>query len=335
MTDTPVFFCFHPSHWPPNEALENGTGATKHYFTNTDWNWVLQTYHRLRDRGRPVTLAREIPEAGIVVLCSGTVPLAFKPGPRQFLVSVNADESPDVYAQMHITQNRIQARIMPDSYDVAHWPQPGLVKRDDGRGASFSSIAYFGDGKNLAPELRDRRWPEFLASRGIAWHLRDANSELNADYSGVDAVIGVRSFQHSGYIRKPGSKLFNAWIAGVPAILGRELAFREQRRSDLDYIEVGSFEETCAAIDRLAASPALRQAMIENGWRRAEEISVERITDRWEKLLFETAQDAARHWFTRSGTGREAFFFRCLVEKKVRGVTHRILRGIGQEQYAI
>lgn len=332
---SPVFFCFHPNNWPSDEVVENKSGGTNHYFINTDWNWVLQTYLRLRERGRPVVLAKELPQEGIIVLCSGTVPLAYKPGPRQFLVSINADEAPDVFAQMHITQNRIQARIMPDSHDVPHWPQPGLMKRDESRGASFSSLAYFGDDKNLAAELRTPRWSEFLASRAIAWHVRNAASQRNTDFTDIDAVIGVRSFQHSGYIRKPGSKLFNAWIAGVPAILGRELAFREQRQSELDYIEVGSFDETCAAIDRLAASPALRQAMIENGRRRAEEISVGRITDRWEKLLFETAQDAAQRWFARSAAGRERFFFRCLLEKKVRGASHRILRGIGREQYAI
>lgn len=335
MAYMPVSFCFHADHWPPNEAMEGKSGEASRFFTNTERNWVLQTYLRLRDRGLPVSLEREMPATGIIVLCSGAVPIDFRPGPRQFLVSINADEPPDVFAQMHVTQNRIQARILPDSYDVAHWPQPGIVKRDERRGTAFSSLAYFGDDRNLAPELRAPRWPEFLASLGVAWHLRNANSADNTDYSGVDAVIGVRSFQRSGFIRKPASKLVNAWIAGVPAILGNELAFREKRRSDLDYIEVRSYEEACAALRRLSESPALCQAMRENGLQRAEEVSVERVTDRWEEILFHIAQESAERWFARSDTSRKSFFFRCSIEKKVRGVAHRLLKAVGREEYAI
>jgi hypothetical protein len=37
-------------------------------------------------------------------------------------------------------------------------------------------------------------------------------------------------------------KLYNCWHAGVPAVLGAESAFRANRRSDLDYLEVQSLD---------------------------------------------------------------------------------------------
>jgi hypothetical protein len=89
---------------------------------------------------------------------------------------------------------------------------------------------------------------------------------------------------HTG---KPGTKLYNAWLAGVPAVLGPEPAFRELRRHELDYLEVTSVEEALAAIDRLRSDPALYRAMVDHGRERARDFSVEAILDRWTDLLWE------------------------------------------------
>lgn len=280
-------------------------------------------------------LVKEMPGAGIVVACSGLVAVDFRPGPRQFLVSINGDEAPDPFAQMHVTQNRSQARLVSDAHYVPLWPQPGIIGRDPTRGETFNSLAYFGDDRNIAPELLGADWTGFLAGRGVAWHVRNAQSSRNTDFSDIDVVIGVRSFRRAGYIRKPASKLVNAWIAGVPAILGREIAFREQRRSAVDYLEVDSVAAARDAVDRLAASPALRRSMIENGVARALEFTAPAIAARWRHLLFDLAQKAAARWSERSAASRRAFFLRRHLERKARGVAHRTLRAVGQEQYAI
>ncbi|MET0656934.1 MAG: hypothetical protein ABW110_02105, partial [Steroidobacteraceae bacterium] len=89
------------------------------------------------------------------------------------------------------------------------------------------------------------------------------------------------------------TKLYNAWLAGVPAILGPEIAYRHLRRSELDYIEVNSAAEALEAIERLRSDHLLYQAMIDNGVRRAEEFTVGRLTREWTSLLFDTLPAAA------------------------------------------
>jgi hypothetical protein len=335
VTDLPIFFYLDPANWPLPEVLAGARPHGTRYFVHTPWNWILQTYFLLRDRGRPVELANVLPDEGIVVLCTGEVPVTFVPGPRQFLVSINADNAPDPFAQMRITQNRIQTRLMAGAFDVPHWPQPDMIRRDPERGDALQRAAYFGDNSNLCAELKDGRWRQFLADRGIDWDIRDAGSSQNIDFSDVDLVIGVRSFQRSGYIRKPPTKLFNAWIAGAPALLGAELAFREWRRSDLDYLEVTSFDALCAAVDRLVQSPQLRRDMIVNGHRRAEEVTPDAIIRRWEYLLFDVARERAARWVAASDASRRAFVLSRIAEKKARGATHRLLRVLDLEQYAI
>ena len=300
---------------------------------NFNWHWTLQTYFWLRESGCTVHLAREFPESGIVV--TGILPEEFRPGRTLFVVSIVGDGSPEPFAQMHVVQNRLQTRLVSNSHHVPFWPQPGLTRRDPARGDAFNSIAYFGDDKNMAGELRSDEWSRFLAKRGIDWHVRNAQSSRNADFSDVDAVIGVRSFQRSGYIRKPASKLVNSWIAGVPSILGREIAYREQRQSALDYLEAGTFAQACDAVDKLAGAPGLRRAMIENGSKRAEQFTVPRIVARWQHVLFNLAQAAAVRWFESGPVARSFFFLRRQLERKSRGLVHRTLRAVDSEQYAM
>jgi hypothetical protein len=129
--------------------------------------------------------------------------------------------------------------------------------------------------------------------------------------------------------------LINGWIAGVPSILGREIAFREQRRSAVDYIEVATLAQARDAVDWLAGSPKLRRSMSANGAVRAEEFTTERLVSQWRHLLFYVAQKAAERWFSGSAAGHKRFFLRRQIQRKVRNIGHRALRAVGQEQYAI
>ncbi|MEL7505153.1 MAG: hypothetical protein AAFN18_22095 [Cyanobacteria bacterium J06554_6] len=148
---------------------------------------------------------------------------------------------------------------------------------------------------NLAPELLTDSWQRKLLSMGLKWEV--VSPEHWHDYSNVDAILSVRSFDYAGqYLYKPASKLINAWQAGVPAILGQESAFRAERQSELDYLEVTSAEEALIALKSLQDNPTQQSAMIENGRQRAKSTSVETVVKSWQTFLREVAEPAYTDW---------------------------------------
>ena len=135
------------------------------------------------------------------------------------------------------------------AYSSLHFPQPALIARDPARGDRIENIAYKGLSGNLHPEFHGKAWREFLAARGLRWvtdaveesQSRDDKSKLAwNDYREVDLVLAVRLPSRNVlgrsdlHPRKPATKLYNAWRAGVPALLGPELAYRELRESPLE-----------------------------------------------------------------------------------------------------
>lgn len=269
------------------------------HFTWSDTIWIDQTYLRMRDAGHNVRLSTTLPACGLVVYhpdsCERFEHLKF--GEDDVItVAVRADGGPQYGADFEIVQNRGSANGRR-CFSIPHWPQPGLRPRDPHRGATVQNVGYKGDLLNLHPAFRADRWETALEENSMRWlpaaqgFPDGSDTPLSVewnDYSKVDVVLGVRPDLDSRYPKKPASKLINAWHAGVPALLGPEVAFRELRRSELDYIEIQSPEDALAAIRRLRADPDLYRQMVENGKQRAKKFSVATITSRWVELLFDT-----------------------------------------------
>ena len=159
--------------------------------------------------------------------------------------------------------------------------------------------------QNIVPEFKDQSWKKRLNSLGLTWHLVYQNNRWN-DYSYIDAVCAVRSFEYRDYSYKTGSKLYNAWLAGVPAVLGVQASYRAERRSYLDYIEVSSLEESVDALKRLRDDRELRRKMRENATVRAQEFTPKKIIETWKHLLTDIAAPMYKNWcgastFTRIG----------------------------------
>lgn len=280
------------------------------------YNWTLQTYLHLKDGPIRCGLTHSMPSDGIVIAHRDFFPDDLRPGRRLLLVCIVADrEEPGLngrhpYAQLCLVQNpRDEMLVRPDPlWEAAYmpfWPQPGLIPRGEARGWAFENVAYFGQSKNLADQLRESTWARRLAELGLRWRVVP-RWQLN-DYREVDAVVAVRSFAGRDFSYKPASKLLNAWHAGVPSVLGQESAYRAERRSEFDYLEVGTFEDAVAALRRLRDDPSLRQAMVENGRRRAFDSRPERMVERWCTLLTDVATSAWRRWCARSDRERDAF----------------------------
>jgi len=261
--------------------------------------WIVQTYARLRAAGLDCELGSRAPRTGTLVFHNGHKSqlrrqLAY--GTDVTLVGIRGDRREALIADFEVLQNGLYADDRKRFF-VPYWPQPGLVARDPSRGERIARAAFKGFDNNLHPSLRGGEWADFLRSQGIEWvtdSMSHATSESIGvqvgwhDYREVDLVVALRpdaADQHSG---KPATKLYNAWLAGVPALLGPEFAYRELRRSELDYLEIAGMQDAKAAVLMLLDRPALYRAMIENGCVRARDFTVEAITKRWVTLLTDT-----------------------------------------------
>lgn len=127
-------------------------------------------------------------------------------------------------------------------------------------------------------QVLERRGLRFLADHGIEWvcdgnvYAQGATDGLQLqwnDFSETDLVLAVRPPSGDLHLRKPATKLCNAWLAGVPAMLGPESAYRSLRRDELDFIEVGARAEAEAAVLRMLQEPARYASMRERASERA------------------------------------------------------------------
>jgi hypothetical protein len=259
--------------------------------------WVLQTFLRLRSSGLPVSLSACLPETGIAIFSAKDRRRLLSAQkfarPRALLVAIREDVGRTPFADVEIVQNPSQLRGDRTMF-MPFWPQPGLLPRDAGRGDSLRQIAFKGYSGNLHPSFRSPAWHEFVASRRLVWHAdavdyaRTRTSSERIcwnDFTTTDLVVAVRPDDPSLHPRKPATKLYNAWLAGVPAILGPEIAYRAMRMDDLDYIEVRDSSGAMQAIDALLEHRQRYRAMIARAAQRAREFSTAAFVERWRRLV--------------------------------------------------
>ena len=280
------------------------------------YTWTLQTYLFMKQAGLPCQLVTELPRRGIVISHRDFLPSFLPPRAGVFLICIKADRNEHSWAHFHVVQNARDSLLARDRPAIAmdHWPQPSLIARDTARGTRCENLGYFGRELNLAPELRTQEWSAELTALGWTWSARDRAHWH--DYHDIDVTISVRDFETHGVSNdpvlnadsKPASKLVNSWHAGVPAIVGRESAFRRARRSRLDFIEVESMDDLRSALATLRANPSLYHDMVANGLRRAAEHSPAEVASQWKTLLTEGIAESLAAWraqnsFTRLANG--------------------------------
>ena len=253
--------------------------------------WIAQTHARLRDAGMPVRLDNRVPGEGLVVFYAGDKKRVWReidPRGRAMLVAVRSDRHPVGFADVEIVQNASSADGRRTRY-LPHWPQPGLLPRDPARGTRIRTLLFPGTPQNLDAGFAGEPWRRFLAERGLEFrcHYASAGGAPPAwhDYRDVDVLLAIRPAAMGLVPNKPAWKLFNAWLAGVPAILGPEAGYRELRRDPLDYLEAAGPEEAMRALQRLLDEPALYAAMVANGHARGADFTVAATLARWRALL--------------------------------------------------
>jgi hypothetical protein len=263
--------------------------------------WIVLTWARLRAAGLAVQLDNRLPDAGVVVFYAGDKRAIWRQqceGRSQaLLVAVRSDRSPVGFADVEIVQNLASADGLR-SLHVPHWPQPGLLPRDPARGGALRTVLFPGTPRNLHPEFLGAHWAAFLEARGLAFRCHfqaDAGSPpAYQDFRDVDLMLALRPAAAAQAGNKPAWKLFNAWLAGVPALLGPEAGYRELRQGPLDYLEIEAPEQAMAAIDRLLGQPSLYRAMVDNGLARGQAFGTAATLARWQRLNEDDLMPRAR-----------------------------------------
>lgn len=283
---------------------------------NGRYTWTLKTFVYLKQTGLPVQLVTKFPSRGIVISHRDFLPLYLRPRSNVFLVCIKPDRKEHTWAHYYIVQNdkdRIFSGPLADrARQIMHWPQPHLLSRKPERGHQCSNVRYYGRSMNLASELLAPTLVERLRAQGFDWGVMPS-SKWN-DYSEVDVVVAVRSLREQPGTRdplldpdsKPPSKLINAWLAGVPAIVGRESAFQSLRRSPLDFVEVETVEDFVSALTELRQNHALYTAMAENGIQRSRQFTTEAVLSQWQALIETGILPAYESWI-RKGRMRRMF----------------------------
>jgi hypothetical protein len=274
------------------------------------YNWTLQTYLYLKKKGFPCCLTACVPDEGIIIAHSDMLPCSLEPSANQYIVEIKPDRSLRcTFANFVIVQNQrdpIHRGFMIKSGFVDYWPQPGLVARSSSRGNRFENICYIGNHEQLIePEALSLE----IRKLGLNWRVVPREEWHN--YSDIDAIVAVRGCTVGPIyspILKPASKLRNAWAAGVPAILSPDPAFSDVRKSDLDYLEARDVPAIIDRLKQLMTNSDLRNSMVENGRRRAEDFSADEIVLQWIEIITEQLLPRFELW-RRSNYRRTAFVF--------------------------
>ncbi|MFT6902570.1 MAG: hypothetical protein ACJAXS_002786 [Colwellia sp.] len=291
-----VYF-YHPIFAELSEEELLGLNNSQRAFTTGPHVWIVQTYVKLKLAGYSVEGTSIAPKSGILLIHSHHF-FEFwnsaKTTSNIIVVSVRADRKPNPYADFEILQN-LQNVDSHKRFFIPHWPQPGLIMRNTNRGTEIKTLAFKGFLNNLNDMFNEASWQDFAREYSLEWIVdaepwksTDANyKKLNwGNYENIDIIIAIRQDLNNQYENKPASKLTNSWAAGVPCLLGPEIAYRQLRKSNLDYIEVDSLDSVKRSILKLISDPNLYEAMISNGKQRVIQFSEDAITEAWGNLIF-------------------------------------------------
>ncbi|MGG6240251.1 glycosyltransferase [Nodosilinea sp. AN01ver1] len=296
----PVTFVLkYPEKWPElfSESPPLDPASLHARIKTNEDCWIVTTYLYLKRKKLNVLISDRFTTGQINVVSSldySARDLAF----NSFVVGTRSDGFKPALCDFVVVQNRFQLGSATDAF-IPHWPQPGIVPRCQERGSIIKNVAFKGNDRNLYEPFRSPEFKRELEKLGLELKVSGGSVEGIVswnDYSTDDLVLAVRDLTESDILVKPASKLVNAWIAGVPALLGPEPAFQDFKQSDLDYIEIKSPQEALKAIQQLKSNPELYRKMIVNGLKRAEEFTVENMIRRWVEVLSGPVANQYSQW---------------------------------------
>ena len=294
--------------------------------------WIVQTYLHVRDAlaadGWSVRLSDRFEPGAICVAHWDELHRLRLRAPRSYLVGVRADRPPLLVADWVVRQNTLLADD-DRQVGIPNWPQPGIRPRDPSRGDRVRRIGYFG---RLAMAPSFFADPAFLATLD-ALGLEFVPSENDwQNYRDIDVVIAFRTAPPSLLCHKPVTKVSNAWLAGVPAIVGPEPAYLQAKRDDLDMFVADDADGVIGALTALVRDPARYRAMRDRARERAVEFDVPAIRERWLAFLRDRVGPAFADWRERGASPavRYPWYFDALLRQRLAARRFRAAAAVEQ-----
>lgn len=310
----PVYFVFKggPEFRDVFELRDNPPAVEEvfsRFLGDTTATWLLQTFLQLKRRGLDVHLVDRLVPDRICVSGIWQIGKRSLLG-RSYNVVVQADCCRPPVADHVIVQNPTGVLNHRDHL-IYHWPQPGLIARSPDRGDRIENVVYRGTMNNLWSPLQSPRFAQRLAEMGVNFVCDNCDDQKNEDryrlwqdYSDADLVLAMRDLTVYDERIKPATKLANAWLAGVPAILGPESAYQDLRTDTLDYIEARSCDDVVNAVRRLKENPDLYKAMRSRAAERAPGFTADAVAKLWRDTLAGPVADGHREWLQESSATR-------------------------------
>lgn len=255
--------------------------------------WIWPLFALMKTRLPNVVLSDSFDSEAINIVTQSGIRRChgFDPG-RFFCVVVRSDGAPFFYAPLEIVQNPRHAgwrRIF-----MPHLPQPGLIPRSSHR-KEVMTVAYAGEPVNDA--VGESGLIKKIEESGLCW-VSFGIGEWN-DFSDVDVLVGVRSFDKNPHHHKPPTKLFNAWLARIPFVGGWDSAYSAVGTPGVNYIRVSSSKELLEALRLLKEDRDLYNNVVESGVHAMEQYKIEKTLDKWVSMLDNVASPMYAKW--RSG----------------------------------
>lgn len=290
---SPIYFVHKHlnTEWPDLMGNKSPGTSSKyiHRYKNGRDDWIIKTYLELLHRGNKVALSQHFVSGQICVAHHDHIINAHDAA-KSYVVAIKADRSPTYTCEHEIVQSPSSIKSTNDFY-IPFWPQSNIIPRDRNRQSRIENIAFMGEERNLAARFRDSIFYDKLNEIGVRFRLVGRSGWHN--FRNVDLVIAIRDGTDYFLASKPANKLINAWIAGVPAIVGREPAYASLCRSELDCFIADSQDDVITIVQKLKENPNLYLDMVKNGLERSDEFTYDNICKEWEHAFHKIRHDHA------------------------------------------
>jgi len=163
-------------------------------------------------------------------------------------------------------------------------PQRGLLSRDPGRGTRVEVIVLKAYSHNVEPWLQEARFIGRLSSMGLQLRTDTEVDQPNrwSDFRDVDVALCRHRFpvwDHDA-LRKPATKLANAWCAGAIPIVSSHRSYLEFGRPEVDVLVADDSEEVITQLLRLR-DPGLVRRLQDAGAEAAKRFDRRVLLEEW------------------------------------------------------